>query len=127
MASRVEKQQLTKILGNLDSNEQAMLMDIAKQIESKAKQYTPVKTGKNLRSIYTRTYDSNPQPQDSDFELPRPASNKSVNIGATTDYSFYLEMGTKLQPARPYVTKAANEVEASLGTSKQYIKRIIYE
>jgi HK97 gp10 family phage protein len=79
------------------------------QVEAAAKSMSPVDTGANAASIYTRTSKgTSGTPGDLGDILPAVELCEAV-IGPSMEYSAHLEWGTSRMPARPYLTPAAEQ------------------
>lgn len=70
----------------------AAVRDAAAQLESRAKEMAPVRTGALRDSIHTE--------MDGDLV---------AQVGSDLDYSVYQEYGTSRMPAHPFMTPAAEE------------------
>jgi len=62
-----------------------------------AKQLSPLKTGNNQRSIYSKQI-----------------SELTFEVGTASNYGAYLELGTSRMPARPYMAPGADAGRAKL-------------
>jgi HK97 gp10 family phage protein len=82
------------------------------QVEAIAKGLSPVDTGANRASIYTKTSKgASGSPGDLGDVLPEVGLGEAV-VGPSMSYSFFLEFGTSKMAARPYLTPAAEQAQS---------------
>jgi len=78
-------------------------------VEAIAKTMSPVATGANRSSIYTKTSQGvNGTPGELGDILPAVQIGEAV-VGPSMGYSIFLEFGTSRMPARPFLTPAAEQ------------------
>jgi HK97 gp10 family phage protein len=88
-------------------------------VEAIAKTMSPVATGANRSSIYTKTSQGvNGSPGELGDILPGVQMGEAV-IGPSMGYSVFLEFGTSKMPARPYLTPAAEQAPKYFVTAIQ--------
>lgn len=81
------------------------------QVQGIAQMLSPVATGANRNSIYTKTSKGNVgSPGELGDILPAVGLGEAV-IGPSMEYSFFLEFGTSRMAARPYLTPAAEQAQ----------------
>lgn len=107
MKVTTEKYRLTRIRNNADTNNRKLIRQIAFAVEARAKAKSPVDTGANRASIYVNFGEG--ETGDGPLELPNPPKD-AANIGPSTEYGIYLELGTRNMQAQPYLGPALREV-----------------
>jgi HK97 gp10 family phage protein len=106
----------TKVMDELirmtPENADKALRATAFQVEGIAKGGSPVLTGANRNSIYTKTSKGNHgTPGDMGDILPNVSQGEAV-VGPSMEYSAFLEFGTSRMAPRPYLTPAAEQAPA---------------
>jgi HK97 gp10 family phage protein len=112
MAVTTDTRRLNQLIREADDRSQRFVNSVGFKVEQLAKMKSPVDTGANRNSIFTRTPDTILS-QGVEEELPNP-DDQHVIVGPTMEYSIFLEMGTHKMLARPYLVPALREVEREL-------------
>lgn len=113
---------LDRLISRIEGNTEEIIKAIAFQVEALAKLYAPVDTGALRASIYVRFSDSNPETTVTVEELPKPSSQFGAVIGPSVEYAIYVEFGTSIMSAQPYLVPALREVERQL---EEYFRNIV--
>jgi HK97 gp10 family phage protein len=81
------------------------------QVQAIAQSLSPIMTGANRNSIYTKTSKGNlGSPGELGDILPSVGLCEAV-VGPSMEYSAFLEFGTSKMAARPYLTPAAEQAQ----------------
>lgn len=89
----VDTRELERITGNLDGATDAVVRELAFEVDGWAKTFAPVDTGALRDSIDTQ-----------------PMNNAWYRIAPHVDYAIYQEFGTYKMAAHPFLTPAAERV-----------------
>jgi len=120
----VDTRRLEQIMRNLPGKTEDNNRAIAFRVEAGAKSKSPVDTGANRASIYTRCGNQDgfneaaakvksSRPDGVMLQLPKPEGH-DAHVGPSMDYSEELEFGAHGRAARPYLVPAVREVENAL-------------
>lgn len=118
MSVEVNTTRLNRILRNVDGDMAEVLASVGFAIERIAKTLSPVDTGANRASIYTKTKKGGRAPDQWTgvvyVDLPEPRTELEVIVGPTTEYAIGLELGTNRRAATPFLTPAIEQVTRDL-------------
>ena len=106
---KLDTSKLEKLLKEAPEKVDTAVRATAFQVQAIAQSLSPVATGANRNSIYTKTSKGNAgSPGELGDVLPA-ASVGVAYVGPSMEYSAFLEYGTSRMPARPYLTPAAEQ------------------
>lgn len=119
----IDTGRLNQILNRLPGNRRDAVRATAFSIQRKAQMKAPVDTGALRNSIYVRMGSSEgqmPPVEASDesgaerVELPQPENADTAHVGPSVEYGLYVEMGTHVMAAQPFLGPAVNEAAEEL-------------
>lgn len=118
MSVEVNTTRLNQILRNVDGDMADVVASVAFAVERIAKTMSPVDTGANRASIYTKTKAGGRAPAQWTgviyVDLPEPHDQLEAIVGPTTEYGIFLELGTSRRAATPFLTPAVEQVARDL-------------
>jgi HK97 gp10 family phage protein len=106
---KLDTSKLEALIKDAPEQIDAAVRATAFQVQAIAQGLSPVLTGANRNSIYTKTSKGvNGSPGELGDILPS-ASIGEAYVGPSMEYSAFLEYGTSRMAARPYLTPAAEQ------------------
>lgn len=120
---KLDTSKLDALIASAPEQIDAAVRATAFQVQGIAQGLSPVLTGANRSSIYTKTSKGAVgSPGDLGDVLPEVGICEAV-VGPSMEYSFFLEYGTSKMAARPYLTPAAEQAPKLFANNVKLVAR----